>query len=299
MNEIKWILNENFSTKNQYIKELGSGGFANVYLFENLKTSHQYAVKILQHTDKSVNNEVEILQRLQHGPGILYLHDYFIVRNKSNQLCFALLLDLLPGRDLFCFCRDNMDRIADDTIDSHTYELIDFMLLSTLNALIFMHRKNIAHRDIKPENLRIVDESVGKIVVMDYGLACHFDEADHTQTDLSKLVGTKCYTVPRDMLVSDSRTKKMVISADVYATGMTFQLLVDGRPANMCKSENKDTWGEEIENFDRGPNPFTQEYFNYINLCWEMIAPNTSERPTAQQAYDQLYNELKRRKKII
>ena len=70
----------------------------------------------------------------------------------------------------------------------------------------------VIHRDIKPSNIMIEDSS-GRVVMMDFGIAKELGESDLTKT--GTMLGTVRYCPPEQI-----RYEPLDSSADVYALGM-------------------------------------------------------------------------------
>ena len=97
-------------------------------------------------------------------------------------------------------------------------------------ALAHAHERGVTHRDIKPENL-LLDE-VGKVHVVDFGLARFYD--DMTLTNTGALVGTPMYMSPEQAsgrIEVDHRT-------DVYSLGLSlYEMLTLRRPIEASSRE--------------------------------------------------------------
>lgn len=76
--------------KYHFSQKLASGGFGIVYLAEERKTGHKYAIKAIQKKKlkdyHTFVNEVKILQSLDH-PNIIKLHEIW----EWNEVCFLVL----------------------------------------------------------------------------------------------------------------------------------------------------------------------------------------------------------------
>lgn len=81
------------------------------------------------------------------------------------------------------------------------------LLMQSLHALAYLHRRGILHRDLKPANV-LVQGQVVKVV--DFGLATRFDETSET------IVGTMTYIAPE--LLKDTVTPTP--ESDLYAMGV-------------------------------------------------------------------------------
>ncbi len=81
-------------------------------------------------------------------------------------------------------------------------------------ALYYAHSYTLAviHRDIKPSNIMIEDSS-GRVVVMDFGIAKELGESDLTKAET--MLGTVKYCPPEQM-----HHEPLDSSADVYALRM-------------------------------------------------------------------------------
>jgi serine/threonine protein kinase/tetratricopeptide (TPR) repeat protein len=94
------------------------------------------------------------------------------------------------------------------------------LLISTLQALAYLHRRSIIHRDLKPSNVLVTAD--GRVKVMDFGLARHQTEANIQRG----LAGTAAYIAPELILENPAS-----FASDLYAVGvMAYELFVGWHP---------------------------------------------------------------------
>ena len=92
------------------------------------------------------------------------------------------------------------------------------LLIQTLQALTYLHRRGILHRDLKPENVLV---SQGRVRVLDFGLSIIREQAQ--QADAS---GTLFYLAP-EVIEGAAHSE----AADLYAVGvLAYEMLVGHHP---------------------------------------------------------------------
>jgi calcium/calmodulin-dependent protein kinase I len=103
-----------------------------------------------------------------------------------------------------------------------------------LNAVVYLHKRNICHRDIKPENLllRSTDQSkLDDIVLADFGVARHLSEAFEPS---KTLVGSPGYSAP-EVMCEDSYSGP---AADIWSIGViTYAMLCGSTPFQQQQSQ--------------------------------------------------------------
>lgn len=143
-----------------YVRPLGTGGFADVFLFEQNMPKRQVAVKVLLSdvVDPDVlrmfNAEADIMAKLSAHPSILTVYDASV---SSDGRPFLVME----------FCPTSLGR---------TYRRTPLSVQDVLNigvkmasALETAHRAGVLHRDIKPSN--ILTTTFGSPVLSDFGIA--------------------------------------------------------------------------------------------------------------------------------
>ena len=198
----------------EFVRELGRGGMATVYLANDLKHDRGVAIKVL-HPELSATlgadrfeREIKLAARLQH-PHILGLFDS---GSASGQLYYVM--PFVQGESL----RDRIDREGMLPIDDALQ-----ITLEVNDALGHAHAKGIVHRDIKPENILL---SGGHALVADFGIARAVSEGTGnklTQTGMS--MGTPYYMAPEQ-----SSGETVGPTADLYALGCVLYEMLAGEP---------------------------------------------------------------------
>jgi serine/threonine protein kinase len=129
----------------EQLNDLGRGAYAKVSLMRNLHSNKKVAIKIM---DKYFMNKLkksheafierEILSNCDH-PNIIKLISTFHDKEK-----LYYVLEYAPKGDLASFLRSQ---------GILSFEAGRFYAAEILNAVEYLHNKNIAHRDLKPENI--------------------------------------------------------------------------------------------------------------------------------------------------
>ena len=165
---------DNFYPKNylinkkyEFIKDIGSGVYGDVYLFK--KKNIFYACKIDElRIDESIdeyitrkNNEYKLLNIVginNIGPKI-YNNHYIIVNNKLYNI---LIMEYIDGKTLF-------DYLETETYTENKINKIKKLINKKINKL---HKLNIIHRDLHLNNIMIVEKNNKiNIFIIDLGLS--------------------------------------------------------------------------------------------------------------------------------
>lgn len=91
-----------------------------------------------------------------------------------------------------------------------------------LDALTYLHRRDIVHRDIKPENI-LYDSKSQKIKLIDFGISRRYRRRGHL-FDMWTITGTLYYRAPEMFTGVGYRQ-----AVDVWAAGALLYKLVCGR----------------------------------------------------------------------
>jgi serine/threonine-protein kinase len=220
----------------QIIKKLGSGGFGETYLAEDLDIPvtpkpkcvvKQLKPKViapdipqipLEDIVRLFEKEGETLYELgQNHDQIPKLYAYF----EQNRKLY-LVQEFIDGYDL-------SQEIISGKQWSET-EVIKF-LEEILKVLAFVHQNNVIHRDIKPSNImrRRCD---GKLILIDFGLVKLVNASGAVSSTIP--IGTHGY-VPIEQARGQPR-----FSSDIYAVGMTAIQALSGidNPSKLPEDNN-------------------------------------------------------------
>ena len=155
-------LDKDFSIFTQ--KQLGKGGFGQIYVGRNFHNDDFVAIKVeIRGPHARLPFEYEIMKELSEGEGIP--HPYCLHERKNHNY---LVMQLL-GRSL--------DKLFFDMNKKFSLKTICMIAYQMIQRVEYMHSKGYIHRDIKPGNVLIGKNSESnKIYFIDFGLSKKYVE---------------------------------------------------------------------------------------------------------------------------
>ncbi len=189
---------------------LGSGGFADVFLYEQDMPRRQVAVKVLldEVVDDRVRQmfqaEANLMARLSTHPSILTVFQASVAADGRPYLVMELCSSSLS------------DRYRRESIPVSEVLAIGVRIGSALETA---HREGVLHRDIKPSN--ILRTAYGNPVLSDFGIAATIGSADPDEP-----VGMSIPWSAPEVLIDESRG---TIQSEVYSLAATVFSLLAGR----------------------------------------------------------------------
>lgn len=206
-------------------KVIAEGGFAFVFVAQDVSSGTEYALKRLMAADEQANKniiqEISILKKLSGHPNVIkYIAASFIDKSKTSHGMgeYLLLTDLCNGGSLMEALQHRGTAFPLQTILRVFYQ--------TCRAVQHMHAQvpPIAHRDLKLENFLISNE--GAIKLCDFGSATtevyapnpswSANQRNMLEENLAQFT-TPMYRAPEMLDTWDNR--KIDHSVDVWALG--------------------------------------------------------------------------------
>ena len=259
----------------QIVRPLGKGHFGSVFLVTSKLTNKLYAMKEIQASKYSsqeelnqVEKEIKLLENLRHPHVITYFNSF---KEKGN---IYIIIEYINGGSLEELLIKNINqkkRIPEKTLWD--------LLIQSLSGLLYLHeKKKIIHRDIKPDNLLL--DSEGHLKISDFGVsAIKSDEVE----DLLKCHGTVAgpiqFMAP-EMCFGDAYDFK----SDIYMLGLTFWFM-----ASCSLPEKKISLGPLIIPIKNPNAKLPDMYSDALKTFINTLLKPTDQRPTTSEAY---YNAI-------
>ena len=206
-----------------FIEHLGSGGFADVFLYEQLWPRQRVAVKVVRPdvplTDREkylFTAEANAMARLADHPYIVSVITAGVTVEGGRPF---LVMRYCPPPDLGIRVRANPMTPVDAVATG----------IKLASAIETAHRSGILHRDIKPSNVLVT--SYHEPALTDFGIAGHMADVEGDND-----VRISYPWSPPELL--DGRSNGSV-SSDVYSLGATiWHLLVGRSPFSIPSGDN-------------------------------------------------------------
>jgi serine/threonine protein kinase len=203
------------------LEALGAGGFASVYLAEQVSVGRRVALKLLDHEMPSRRAEFERRFRFEACAAAQLSHRHVVTIHDHGVLASGqpfIAMEFLRGWDLHAEMRD-----FGALRPRRALRLMD----QALSGLGAAHDLGIVHKDLKPPNLFLVHPRTQRehLKVLDFGVARLVGAGGARYTATGDLLGTPRYLPPEYI-----HTQTVTPALDVYqATTLLAELLM-GRP---------------------------------------------------------------------
>lgn len=257
---------KNFFDEYEVEGTLGKGSYGVCKLARHRNTGQHFAVKIIDKSTSDCREEIEILLRYGHHPGIVSLKG---VHEEATKV--YLVLQYLRGGNLLDYMLKQR-RLNEVTSAA--------VLRSLATTLAFLHENGVVHRDLKPANILFATEDYlpESITICDMGFAKQL-RADNG------LLMTPCYTAN---YVAPEVLKRQGYDAacDIWSLGVLLHIMLSGR----CPFSTAPTDSPQhiLRNISSGKLDFQSERWCKISpaardLVADMLHVAPQRRPTAAQ----------------
>ncbi|MCY7411696.1 MAG: serine/threonine protein kinase [Salinibacterium sp.] len=206
-----------------HVRILGSGGFADVFLYEQNLPRRQVAVKVMlsevvnEHVREMFQAEANLMAQLSSHPGILTVYQAGVSSDGRPYLVMELCSPALSQR-----YRAQRIPVAEGLR----------IAIRIGSAIETAHRGGVLHRDIKPSNILMT--AYGHPVLSDFGIAATLAESDGREA-----VGLSIPWSAPEVLADETAG---TITSEVWAFAATVYSLLAGRsPFEIPGGENSST----------------------------------------------------------
>ena len=262
--------NESFGYET--IRQLGRGGFGQVYLVRKKDTEVLFSLKKIEcRSDRDfriARREVSILKSLPPHKGLIS-----IVESFTAPSCVYIVLPYYEQGDLAAF------------ISSYPQKTIPEQLIVSFGrqiseVLLHFHSQSppVVHRDLKPENI-LLSKDRKQVVVTDFGLSRLVDKTYmHTHAGTLAFMAPEAFDGPYDTKI------------DIWSLGCIIYAMCHKKSRScrvMCVHVGRKGFHNEVSKSlaDRGYSPLVQD------LVRQTLQRNRYARPSAEEVLFRLGDE--------
>eukprot|EP00794_Sanderia_malayensis_P017278 gene17279-19005_t len=234
------------------------GKFAVIKKCTKKKTGEAFAAKLVKYdedTQEFAKKEFHIWNGLSH-PNLLVLHDAFLVRKY-----LILISDLVTGEQILDYL-GKMENTSEEDVTSFVTQLIE--------ALEYLHARQIVHLDIKPGNL-MIKGTVLKLI--DYGSS---RKITNELGEVGEMVGTAEFMAPETI-----NFEPVSWATDIWGVGVVTYALLSGLSPFACEDEDETMASVTALDYRFDPQAFatiTEEAKSFIK---SIVIRIPEKRPTA------------------
>ncbi len=262
-----------------YVRPLGEGGFATVYLYEQDLPRRMVAVKALKSGFESAQEradfqiETDAMARLSPHPAIVSVFGAGVSADGRPYL----LMEHCPGS-----MREHT-RLR----PAHLSQVLD-VGVRLAGALETAHRAGVLHRDIKPSNVLIT--TLGRPALADFGIASLRGKNSSEQV-------TTAVTIPWSAPEVLSGHTPGTVASEVWSLGATLYTFAAGRSPFESSDPEKNTRSlmtQRIRQAKYTPIPGAQGYAAFDAVLRKAMMPRPEQRFSSMDVFAGALQQLQR-----
>lgn len=268
--------NQIFASHYNLKKQLGRGGFSEVWLAEDIKAGIDVAIKIyapgtgLGTTGSVVfRNEFSLVFNLNHSN--LLKPTYFDIEDNMPYLVMPFIEKGSVSKLIGTVSESDMWNFMHDVAD----------------GLAYLHSRDVIHQDIKPDNIMIADD--GKFLITDFGVSTRARSTLRKSVNCTnESAGTQAYMAPERF----SKEPMPVKANDIWSLGATaFELMTGSVPFGEMGGVLEKS-GAEIPIIH---GDYSDELKALVEQC---LSNEPWDRPKAEELRDIAYDVLHGKKHV-
>ena len=263
-----------FADRYKLIRQLGRGGFAEVWLAEDNMTTVKVAVKVYAPGTGLDDNGIKIFT--QEFSMVFDMNHTNLLR-PTHFDCWErmpyLIMPLIKNGSAFKYIAEGKNMPEEECWK---------MFHDVAAGLAYLHEKTppLIHQDIKPDNILIDDE--GRYLITDFGISARVRSTIRGAQAQEQSGGTLAYMGPERF----STNPKPIMASDVWSLGAMMYELMTGMPPFGNHGGLLEKNGAEIPLIE---GDYSQELKDLVSSC---LAKETWDRPSASKIEEMTYNKL-------
>ena len=271
------------------LKFIGKGSFGTVYLSKKDGKSGYFATKQIERSMadkpgyyKYFENELRILKDLHH-PNIVHLEDV-----KKDDKYYYIVMEFVNGGSL----TDCLKKYQMKYGKSFPEEIVQYLMRQIVDAIKFIHKRNIIHRDLKLDNIMVnfdndndknnLNMMRAKVKIIDFGFATKLtpDKNNLAQTALGSPINMDPLIL--NVMAKKGKDLKQLgydDKADIWSLGTICYELLIGKTVF-----NAETMNDLVQKVESGnyhvPTSLSREMVSFLN---SMLQYDGSKRLNAEE----------------